>query len=212
MIAARQIFLGRGGDAQLPYDAEVEYLESTGTQWILAWSGVVDSTFGFKATFSIKAYEDNYAAGFSTTNNRRFLFWGAYAGNWRYGWGEISTTMTSPSFPYSQYPYGLDNYYMASINFMNNGKVSFGDDTLYDLRQVQYFQNTDFRIFRSFSVAVLSRFKNALLTYGTKVVRDMISVRFTNEFGQREGAMYDRVSGQLFRNSGTGAFLYGPDK
>ena len=101
---------------------------------------------------------------------------------------------------------------MASINFMNNGKVSFGDDTLYDLQQVQYFQNTDFRIFRSFSVAVLSRFKNALLTHGTKVVRDMISVRFTNEFGQREGAMYDRVSGQLFRNSGTGAFLYGPDK
>lgn len=42
-------------------------------------------------------------------------------------------------------------------------------------------------------------------------VRDMIPVRFTNEQGVSEGAMYDRVSGQLFRNSGTGAFSFGTD-
>lgn len=40
----------------------------------------------------------------------------------------------------------------------------------------------------------------------------MIAVRFTNEQGVSEGAMYDRVSGQLFRNAGTGAFTIGPDK
>lgn len=44
------------------------------------------------------------------------------------------------------------------------------------------------------------------------LVRDYIPVRFTNELGQSEGAMYDRVSKQLFRNQGTGAFLYGNDK
>jgi hypothetical protein len=44
------------------------------------------------------------------------------------------------------------------------------------------------------------------------LVRDFITVRFTNELGQSEGAMYDRVSGQLFRNAGTGAFTIGPDK
>ena len=45
------------------------------------------------------------------------------------------------------------------------------------------------------------------------LVRDFIPVRFTNELGQSEGAMYDRVSGELepFRNKGTGAFLWGPD-
>ena len=41
---------------------------------------------------------------------------------------------------------------------------------------------------------------------------DLIPVRFTNELGQSEGAMYDRVSGQLFRNAGTGDFIIGPDK
>lgn len=37
MRAAKQIFLGRGPSAPtppLPYDAEVEWIESTGTQWI----------------------------------------------------------------------------------------------------------------------------------------------------------------------------------
>ena len=41
---------------------------------------------------------------------------------------------------------------------------------------------------------------------------NMVPVRFTNNDGISEGAMYDRVSGLLFRNSGTGQFLIGPDK
>ena len=42
-------------------------------------------------------------------------------------------------------------------------------------------------------------------------VMDMIPVRFTNGLGVSEGAMYDRVSRKLFRNAGTGAFVTGPD-
>lgn len=41
---------------------------------------------------------------------------------------------------------------------------------------------------------------------------DLIPVRFLNENGQQEGAMYDKVSKQLFRNKGTGSFTIGPDK
>jgi len=44
------------------------------------------------------------------------------------------------------------------------------------------------------------------------LVMDLTPVRFTNEQGQSEGAMFDRVSGQLFRNAGTGAFGRGSDK
>jgi hypothetical protein len=43
------------------------------------------------------------------------------------------------------------------------------------------------------------------------VVLDLIPVRFTNELGQAEGAMYDRVSGALHRNQGTGEFVRGDD-
>jgi hypothetical protein len=41
---------------------------------------------------------------------------------------------------------------------------------------------------------------------------DLQPVRFLNENGQSEGAMYDKVSKQLFRNKGTGSFKIGPDK
>lgn len=49
-------------------------------------------------------------------------------------------------------------------------------------------------------------------TQDGNLIFDAIPVRFTNELGVSEGAMYDRVSGQLFRNQGTGAFAVGPDK
>lgn len=49
------------------------------------------------------------------------------------------------------------------------------------------------------------------ITSGGDLVRDFQPVRFTNEQGVFEGAMYDRVSGELFRNQGMGAFLYGND-
>lgn len=46
---------------------------------------------------------------------------------------------------------------------------------------------------------------------GGVLVRDFQPVRFTNENGQSEGAMYDKVTKQLFRNKGTGRFAIGPD-
>ena len=43
MIAARQIAFGKAAGKRLPYDAEVEYLESTGTQYIdTGWLPTLD--------------------------------------------------------------------------------------------------------------------------------------------------------------------------
>ena len=47
---------------------------------------------------------------------------------------------------------------------------------------------------------------------GSNVLIDLIPVRFTNENGESEGAMYDKVSEQLFKNKCTGKFILGPDK
>ena len=44
-----------------------------------------------------------------------------------------------------------------------------------------------------------------------KVYYDMIPVRFVNELGYEEGALYDFISGELFRNSGSNNFIIGPD-
>ena len=54
--------------------------------------------------------------------------------------------------------------------------------------------------------------KKARIVSMGSVLLDAIPVRFTNENGVSEGAMYDRVSGSLFRNAGTSSFIIGPDK
>ena len=67
------------------------------------------------------------------------------------------------------------------------------------------------------NVNMTGRRTNNVLVYSFRlvddgiVVIDMIPVRFTNELGEVEGGMYDKVSSQIFRNQGTGAFLIGPD-
>ena len=43
------------------------------------------------------------------------------------------------------------------------------------------------------------------------LVRDYKPIRFTNEDGKNEGALFDVVSGQIFRNEGSDDFGIGPD-
>lgn len=47
---------------------------------------------------------------------------------------------------------------------------------------------------------------------GESTIQECVPVRFTNENNQTEGAMYDKVTKQLFRNQGSGSFIIGPDK
>ena len=57
-----------------------------------------------------------------------------------------------------------------------------------------------------------TRLVKVVFSVDNTILGSFIPVRFTNEDGVSEGAMYDKVSGQLFRNAGTGAFVIGPDK
>ena len=57
-----------------------------------------------------------------------------------------------------------------------------------------------------------TRLVRVVFSVDNTILGSFIPVRFTNEDGVSEGAMYDKVSGQLYRNAGTGAFVIGPDK
>ena len=57
-----------------------------------------------------------------------------------------------------------------------------------------------------------TRLVEVVFSVDNTILGSFIPVRFTNEDGVSEGAMYDKVSGQLYRNTGTGAFIIGPDK
>lgn len=65
---------------------------------------------------------------------------------------------------------------------------------------------------RSDKSPIKIRLIDVVFSVDNAILGSFIPVRFTNEEGESEGAMYDKVSGQLYRNAGTGAFIIGPDK
>ena len=46
----------------------------------------------------------------------------------------------------------------------------------------------------------------------SELIMSLKAVRIRNELGFWEGAMYDGISGEIFRNLGSGAFIIGPDR
>lgn len=216
----------------LPYDAEVEYLESTGTQWIDTLYYPNASNFGYRA--EITYYNDlpatrtimgTWGPGSWVDGSPCISMGGNYRGsyggsnkNWRCGDG--NTYLNVPRIRLGE---------KAVVKVINNNDETDGkfhvtissplvnDTVLYDRPYVGTSTQT-FVIsgIRNGNGAVTEiphcRFYHVQLLEFSTVVRDFISVRFTNDQNQNEGAMYDRVSGQLFRNAGTGAFVIGPDK
>ncbi len=56
-----------------------------------------------------------------------------------------------------------------------------------------------------------ARCKSLYIGTSTEVLLDAIAVRFVNENGEDEGALYDIVSGTLLRNTGNGKLDFGGD-
>lgn len=186
----------------LPYDAEVQWLESTGTQWI---------DTGTTPQYSSTVIFDAIVGVSTKTNNRRFIY-----GDQN---GSISHYSDIQGMKYGSHQ-AYCNFIM-SPNVMYNTKSIFEptklthningvtlSSTLYASRN--WGRILLFRLNASY-VGANQRLGNISITVNSIVTRDFIPVRFTNENGQSEGAMYDKVSKQLFRNKGTGSFVIGPD-
>ena len=186
--------------AGLPYDAEVEYLESTGTQWInmdvLLGSSDVVSLVGIpKNANSFFGFGGDVKSRFNLTGSTglcRFYFGPGGAGQ-----KDVPITLNER------------HSYVCGRTFSIDGEVKeifivadfTGVDTSYMFARKASGAN-DFLVGAIYWLKIE---RNGVL------VRDFIPVRFTNELGQSEGAMYDRVSRKLFRNQGTGSFVTGPD-
>ena len=179
----------------LPYDAEVEYLESTGKQWID--TGYTKSQCPYFSldvqplvtnvdTEMFGAYTDGYSVQ-------------QYRGRWR--WFDSGWTLTDIPVDITR----TTNITKNANGWFVDGEITKTSSGLQgNLSFVLFGINKDGKkkAGRPLRVNQLSLFdKNPSL------VADFIPVRVGDV-----GYMYDRVSGQLFGNSGTGAFVIGPDK
>lgn len=178
-----------------PYDSEVEYLESTGTQYI-----DTDVTPNQELSIEIKWKNKTtqsgkylFGSGSSTTNCIRGYI--STNGYWRFGggYGALNTTDTTLRTAVMD----KEGLVINGVTYNYNGTVG----TFSSARTIKIFAGDSGNAPISTCIYYFKISNNGTL------VRDLIPVRVGTT-----GYMYDRVSGKLFSNSGTGSFVLGPDK
>ena len=186
----------------LPYDAEVEYLESTGTQWID--TGVEPTQeLAFNCSFAFEGItlEFGYGNVFGSRYAARKMEY--QLTGYENGSIGIGTRNSNLGF-YSgvKHTVSFDGANTVNINGVSRSITTStcapttGSIVLFGIRQ-------------NGSVLQLSKAKIYALkfTINSTTLRDFIPVRKGTV-----GYIYDRVSGELFGNAGTGDFVIGPDK
>jgi hypothetical protein len=194
--------MGRGGK-RLPYDAEVEYIRTDGYEYIL--TGVTpDSTI--RITGSFKWNEIVAQARLFSANTSDFKEYSLYRGGNNISMRGGNTTGTATFFAGQNGTTYTFSFTPAS-GTINGTTLSIGGaHPAHDNEFALFGRNnggtvlyTDYRMLCDFYWLKIEK--------GGVIVRDFIPVRRGTT-----GYLYDRVSGQLFGNQGTGAFVVGPDK
>ena len=209
----RRLLASVGGKA-LPYDAEVEWLSSDRHQYIIT-DYIPSSRTHWRIDYKFNVIEQVFScvAGIAgASNNDRSMQFGH-----------------NSDANYNTY------YYNSSVNnYPNSGidtsrTVIYRDGSTAKMTKIGGTYNGSRQLNSTFTcpseIVLFGRMLNGEVGglsdatiysvqfgEGGELVRDFIPVRFTNENGVSEGVLYDRVSGKLFRNAGTGAFAIGPDK
>ena len=199
------------GGKRLPYDAEVEFLESTGTQWIeigMTFDArcVLDMTFQFTRFV-------NYATchGQTTTTasgSARFAFGkGAASWNdWYCGIGD-KNYRTGMALDLAVHKFVVDapgDKFVIDGTTYNVGWTSFelpsnpNSATLYNRARVNSSELDASGVYGKLYCCKI--WQNGVL------VRDYVPVR-----KRTVGYLYDRVTRKLFGNAGTGDFIVEPD-
>ena len=185
-----------GGSSSLPYDAEIEYLESDGNSWIDTLENLQTACSTYIKMSITKTISSNA------------LVFGA----WMDGGTSITPKAQLYINPSQRWAYS------RTTNIAVSG-ITLGDsvalNTVYKLTATTQSQENDLKAYlfaRNNDGNDLlpidgMRLYDCTMTKNDVFVRDFIPVRV----GQ-VGYLYDKVSGQLFGNVGTGNFILGPDK
>jgi hypothetical protein len=205
MIAARQIAFG--GGKRKPYDAEIEYLESTGTQWID--TGIVaNGEFDADYTISIPSSFRKFIVGGAKSTTQHLNF-GQYEPNGNFIMAYLDTYWEALT------TIAANTTYTARIHYASGSQTATVNGTAASSRSLSGTESLNLNIYlfkRNFYRAgdtllpMMGKMYSFKIWQNGVLVRDFIPVRKGNI-----GYMYDRVSGQLFGNAGTGAFIVGPD-
>ena len=188
---------------RLPYDAEVEYLQSSGTQYIeLPFNSTTDGFCDFDITYQMAALNSSPPFGYRYGGSARYGIWNGAAGEYYVGADASNSVLISQntnvntlSLRNGQYVdyNGTQSAVGTGTVRSNIGAILFGS-----------VSSSSGATSRSLTAAKVFAFK--LYNTNGVLLGDFIPVR-----KGAVGYLYDRVSGKLFGNAGTGAFTYGND-
>lgn len=208
-LARRRMMMG--GSVK-PYDAEVEWLESTGIQYIDTGI-IVSSQISFESCMAMTSATPIFSVhGMTLSGNCGFFNVGCYEG------ATLGAYFSANSRGGAQISYDRDFHtYFISASLqsidtttahINTGQhIGYNTDTqIYDAPLSIYIFARHIT-FSSTSIYARVRQKYSKIWYNNILIADFIPVRKNGI-----GYMYDKVSGQLFSNQGTGQFIIGPDK
>lgn len=199
----------------LPYDAEVDWLEATGTQWIdTGIQGRLGLEVSLRFKFSISpsgsstASESLFGVYFARTSCLSVQrYYNATYGGVPFALMVGATVLTGDGD--SDWHTAL-LHYTSSEKFVELDAVRTTATSTYEPTSSPNIYLFAARNTNGFARNPASGRVSACRIVDTatgQVIQDLIPVRKNGV-----GYMYDKVSGQLLGNSGTGAFSYGPDK
>lgn len=187
---------------RLPYNAEIEYLESTGTQYIN--TGILPSKD--LRTKVVQAFTGNFilknSSVFGSRGQGNSRYWANYDDGFEIGYGgylKTSVVVHPNEICTIDFNYIKNDSHYFSLNGIEYN-VTGTPNTQYSIVLFgRVVENT------APSLSPLRIYKVQFIRNNV-LIGDLIPVRV----GQ-VGYMYDKVSGQLFGNAGTGDFILGPD-
>lgn len=185
----------------LPYDAEVEYLQTTGTQYIS--TGISPSSI--TPVIEITIYKPStgssrYPFGADGSGNTRFSIGFLTSNRIEFRIGTYKNVTSTVDWHTIKLDGGSGEYYLDGVK---KGTITVPSE----------FSSMPMLLFSSYEASgnvrtILSgvRISSFKLWNGSILLQDMIPVRVGTT-----GYMYDKVSNQLFGNAGTGSFTLGND-
>ena len=198
------------GGKSLPYDAEIEYLRSTGTQYInsevilqradLCRINII-CTSHVSGVWNVNGLSGYAFNGPAVGINNSNMF--SYAAGTIDNSTGVNASMNVP------YYYNLDikNSTYIIKDYLNETEVYYNDNITKRSTAPKTHPMLIFGYYSGEPVLRAMTIYKAAIYENDVLLRDYIPVRV----GQ-VGYMYDKVSGQLFGNAGTGDFILGADK
>ena len=209
MLGARTAAWAKSS-APLPYDAEVEWIESTGSQYI---------DTGIYAVNNIIVDGSVIPVDYTTIDKARIIIGTDYVGS---GWTFVIRQPHDAKINLLQVMFGgwwtsnprdksLDVGVVSTFRYDREGGMFAVNGTIITTPHPSDFSQHKILIGKNrnqgYDKLPSLKIVHIKIQIGDNHVRDFIPVRKDGV-----GCMYDKISGQLFGNSGTGAFIIGSDK